>query len=99
MILRCLRPAAQALAAVAVCLSTGSPNHARADAAFDSFLQSLLPSAQSLGVTRETFAAATRGLEPDLTLPDLVIPGRTVPPPGQPEFVLTPAAYLRDSQL
>ena len=49
---------------------------ARADAAFDAFLQSLWPDAQTLGVSRATFDAATRGLEPDLSLPDLAIPGR-----------------------
>ncbi|MGB7033897.1 MAG: lytic murein transglycosylase, partial [Xanthobacteraceae bacterium] len=44
---------------------------AYADAAFTAFLQTLWPQAASLGVSRATFDAATRGLEPDLTLPDL----------------------------
>ncbi|MEX0752960.1 MAG: lytic murein transglycosylase, partial [Xanthobacteraceae bacterium] len=61
---------------------------AAADAAFQQWLQSLWPAAQQLGVSRATFDAATRGLEPDLSLPDLAIPGRpSSPPPGQPEFV------------
>jgi lytic murein transglycosylase len=69
---------------------------ARADTAFQSFLQSLWPQAQALGVSRATYDAATRGLEPDLTLPDLVLPGRPEkPPPGQPEFVQTPADYIK----
>lgn len=69
-----------------------------ADAEFQSFLAGLWPQAQALGVSRATFDAATRGLEPDLSLPDLVIPGRpTKPGPGQPEFVLTPADYLREA--
>jgi lytic murein transglycosylase len=68
----------------------------RADAAFDAFLQSLWPSAQALGVTRATFDAATRGLEPDLSLPDLVLPGRPQRAPGQAEFVETPADYLKE---
>ena len=69
---------------------------AYADAAFTAFLQSLWPQAQALGVSRPTFDAATRGLEPDLALPDLVLPGRPQkPPPGQPEFVETPADYLK----
>ncbi len=70
---------------------------ARADAAFQSWLQSLWPQAQALGVSRATFDNATRGLEPDLSLPDLVLPGRPEKPQGgQPEFVLTPADYLKE---
>jgi lytic murein transglycosylase len=46
------------------------------------------------------FDQATRGLEPDLSLPDLVIPGRPeAPPRGQAEFVQTPAEYLSDARL
>src|SRR5262249_50720135 len=71
---------------------------ARADQAFSQFLESLWPEAQKMGVARATFEMATRGLEPDLTLPDLDVPGRPErPPPGQPEFVQTPADYLRES--
>ena len=70
---------------------------ASADTAFQAWLQSLWPEAEKLGVSRATFDAATRGLEPDLSLPDLVIPGRPeAPPRGQAEFVQTPAAYLRE---
>jgi lytic murein transglycosylase len=69
-----------------------------ADAAFDTFLQSLWPQAQALGVSRATFDMATRGLEPDLTLPELIVPGRLQKPrAGQPEFVQTPADYLKES--
>jgi lytic murein transglycosylase len=68
-----------------------------ADAAFQQWLQSTWPQAQALGVARATFDNATRGLEPDLSLPDLAIPGRPEQaPPGQPEFVQTPAQYLRE---
>ena len=38
---------------------------------------------------------ATRDLEPDLSLPDLDIPGRPKPP-GQPEFVRSPGEYLSE---
>ncbi len=70
---------------------------ASADDAFQAWLQSLWPQAHELGVSRVTFDLATRGLEPDLTLPDLVLPGRPEkPPPGQPEFVQTPADYLKE---
>ena len=65
-----------------------------ADAAFTKWLADLWPQAQALGVSRQTFDAATRGLEPDLTLPDLEIPGRA--PTPQPEFVSTPAEYLAE---
>jgi len=68
-----------------------------ADDAFQTWLQSLWPQAQALGVSRATFEAATRGLEPDLTLPDLVLPGRPEQPSqAQPEFVQTPANYLKE---
>lgn len=70
---------------------------ARADAAFESWLQSLWPAAQQRSVSQATFDTATRGLEPDLTLPDLVIPGRADRQPAQPEFVQTPAEYLREA--
>jgi lytic murein transglycosylase len=71
---------------------------ARADDTFHQFLESLWPEVQKMGVARATFEAATRGLEPDLTLPDLDIPGRPERlPPGQPEFVQTPADYLKES--
>ncbi|MBK5961501.1 lytic transglycosylase [Rhodoplanes elegans] len=73
---------------------------AAADADFQKWLQSLWPDAQALGVSRPVFDQAIRGLEPDLSLPDLVIPGRAeAPPRGQAEFVQTPAEYLRDKNL
>ncbi len=69
-----------------------------ADAAFQAWLQSLWPQAQALGVSRATFDMATRGLEPDLSLPELVIPGRPErKEPGQPEFVETSADYLKET--
>jgi lytic murein transglycosylase len=71
-----------------------------ADAAFQAWLQSLWPRAHELGVSRATFEAAMRGLEPDLSLPELVIPGRPeLAAPGQPEFVLTPADYLKETTI
>ena len=70
---------------------------ALADPAFQTWLQSLWPQAQALGISRSTFDTATRGLQPDLTLPDLVLPGRPEKPQqGQPEFVQTPADYLKE---
>jgi lytic murein transglycosylase len=72
----------------------------RADAAFQTWLQALWPQAQSLGVSRATFDLATNGLEPDLSLPDLVLPGKPqAPSRGQAEFVQTPADYLKESTI
>jgi lytic murein transglycosylase len=71
-----------------------------ADAAFQAWLQTLWPAAQQNGVSRATFDSATRDLEPDLTLPDLVIPGRPErPQAGQAEFVQTPADYIKESAI
>ncbi|HEY7999199.1 MAG TPA: lytic murein transglycosylase [Pseudolabrys sp.] len=67
-----------------------------ADAGFQKFLAETWPDARSLGVSRYTFDKATRGLDPDLSLPDLAIPGRAEAAPQQPEFVQTPAQYLRE---
>ncbi len=69
---------------------------AAGDPAFSIWLQSLWPQAQALGVSRAVFDDATRGLEPDLSLPDLSLPGRPErPQAGQPEFVQTPADYIK----
>jgi lytic murein transglycosylase len=76
-----------------------TPSAPAADVAFGQWLQSLWPEAQRLGVSRVTFDAATRGLEPDLSLPDLVVPGRPEAPPPQPEFVQTPASYVREATI
>ena len=92
-----LYKAAMLFLAVYLALETVSPAVAAADPAFTAWLQSLWPQAQALGVSRATFDAATRGLEPDLSLPDLVLPGRPEKPSaGQPEFVETPADYLKE---
>ncbi|HKS84374.1 MAG TPA: lytic murein transglycosylase [Pseudolabrys sp.] len=70
---------------------------AQADAAFQQWLAAQWPAAHALGVSSATFDMATRGLEPDLTLPDLSIPGRPEKQPQQPEFVQTPGQYLREA--
>jgi lytic murein transglycosylase len=71
-----------------------------ADPAFQKWLEDLWPQAQALGISRRTFDAATHGLEPDLTLPDLDLPGREgVPPRGQAEFVQTPADYVKEATI
>jgi lytic murein transglycosylase len=86
--------------AALLCGFINTPGAFAADAAFQGWLQSLWPQAHELGVSRATFDAATRGLEPDLSLPELVIPGRPErDAPGQPEFVLTPADYLKEATI
>jgi len=84
-----------AVTLLALCSGPSLP--AAADAAFQQWLQSVWPQAQAMGVSRATFDAAIRGLEPDLTLPDLAIAGRPEKAPQQPEFVQTPSQYLRES--
>jgi lytic murein transglycosylase len=90
--------ARRALAAI-LCLAllgAASPGHA-ADAAFQEWLSGVWPQAQALGISRATFDRATRDLEPDLSLPDLDIPGRPITGAAQAEFVQTPAEYLKES--
>jgi lytic murein transglycosylase len=94
------RPLASLVFASLLAALVGAQACMAADAAFHDFLQSLWPDAQALGISRATFEAATRNLEPDLSLPDLVIPGR---PEGraaaQAEFVQTPADYIKESAI
>ncbi len=73
------------------------PSAALADAAFDRFVQGLWPQAQGMGISRGVFDNATRGLTPDLTLPDLDIPGTK--PPEQPEFIQSPAVYVSEKSI
>ena len=81
--------------AVVICLLFAAP--ASADPAFQQWLAAQWPAAQALGVSRTTFDAATRGLEPDLSLPDLAIRGKPEKQPQQPEFVQVPSQYLREA--
>jgi lytic murein transglycosylase len=90
----------RSLVLVLTVLALLAPHPASGEPAFESFLQSLWPEVQVRGVSRSTFEAAIRGLAPDYSLPDLVVPDRPDrQEPGQPEFVLTPAEYLREATL
>jgi lytic murein transglycosylase len=83
-----------------VLLSAAAGQARAADAGFDRFLAALWPEVQAAGVSRATFERETRGLEPDFTLPDLVLPGRPATgAPAQPEFVRVPADYLRETTI
>jgi lytic murein transglycosylase len=85
--------------AAALALAVATPAGA-AEPEFQAWLKGLWPEAAKLGVSRATFDAATAGIEPNLSLPDLLVPGRPeAPPRGQAEFVQTPAEYLRESTL
>ena len=75
------------------------PVHA-ADAAFTQFIASLWSEAQAAGVSRATFDAETKGLEPDYKLPDLILPGRPATgAPSQAEFVQVPADYVKEASI
>jgi lytic murein transglycosylase len=88
-----------ALAAVVAALACVTPARA-ADAAFTQFIASLWGEAQAAGVSRATFDAQTRGLEPDYKLPDLILPGRPATgAPSQAEFVQVPADYLKEASI
>ena len=87
--------------AVALSLTLALQSPARAaDGAFTQFIASLWPEAQAAGVSRATFDAETRGLEPDYKLPDLLLPGRPATgAPSQAEFVQVPADYVKEGSI
>lgn len=84
----------QALLAVFLACAGWAPS-ASAETSFQAFVGALWPEAQAFGVSRATFDAAFKGVEPDLSLPDLVLPGRTeTNARGQAEFTRPPQDYL-----
>ena len=92
-------------AAVAAALWLGAvltawPAGAQVKDGFRQFVETLWPEAQAKGVTRATFDAAFAGVQPDLSLPDLVLPGKTERDvKGQSEFTKTPAEYIDKAYL
>jgi lytic murein transglycosylase len=84
---------------VALALTWVSPALAAPDARFSAFIASLWPEAQQAGVSRATFDAATKGLEPNYRLPDLALPGRPPSAAPQAEFVQVPADYVREASI
>src|SRR3954462_937514 len=85
---------------VTIATLSGSLPTCAADAAFTQFVASLWPEAQAAGVSRATFDAETRGLEPEYKLPDLILPGRPATgAPSQAEFVQVPADYVREASI
>ena len=68
---------------------------ASAQTRFQTFVDNLWPEARAQGVSRATFDAAFKGVQPNLALPDLVLPGKTERDvKGQAEFTKTPAEYI-----
>jgi lytic murein transglycosylase len=85
---------------VVIAVFCGSSVARAADAGFTQFIASLWPEAQAAGVSRATFDAETRGLEPDYKLPDLILPGRPATgAPSQAEFVQVPADYVKEASI
>lgn len=86
-----------AAATLSMALFAIAPLAYAADTGFAQFIASTWPDAQKAGVSRRTFDAATRRLEPDYKLPDLVLPGAGASsPPSQAEFVQVPADYVKE---
>lgn len=91
-----------ALRTLLVCVIAMMPNGVAAapDAGFTRFVASLWPEAEAAGVSRATFDGVTRGLEPDYSLPDLLLPGRPATgAPSQAEFVQVPADYVKEASI
>jgi lytic murein transglycosylase len=84
-----------ALLAAALCLLPGAPSLAQNADGFRQFIETLWPEAAAKGVSRATFDAAFQGVTPNLSIPDLVLPGKSPSDvKGQAEFTRTPAEYL-----
>ena len=91
----CTRAASVALMIAA--LSMAVP--ARAET-FAAFLDGVWPEAKEAGVPRKVFDEAIAGLTPDMSLPDLVIPGKEqVSERGQAEFTQPAQNYIRPDTL
>lgn len=77
---------------LALLFAAALPAHAAGD--FAAFVEGLWPDAMRAGVSRATFDRAFDGLEPDLKLPDLAIPGKAKDLKGQSEFTKLAKDYL-----
>jgi lytic murein transglycosylase len=84
----------------AVCAMASSAAFAKPSTEFSAFIEGLWPDAKVAGVSRKTFDTAFAGVEPDLTIPDLDLPGRPkIDNSGQAEFTKTAVDYLSKSYL
>ncbi|GGC66931.1 transglycosylase [Chelatococcus reniformis] len=84
---------------LSLALALGAWAGPAAAADFPDFVASLKPEAQALGVSAATFDAATTGLTPDLSLPNLDRGQGGPTNAGQAEFTATPAQYLSDKAI
>jgi lytic murein transglycosylase len=66
---------------------------------FRAWVEALWPEAQAFGISRRTFDMAFKGVEPDMSLPDLDRPGQPPTGGGQAEFTRPPQDYLNRRQL
>ncbi len=67
---------------------------------FAQFVAGLWPDAQAAGVSRATFDKTFAGLQPNMKLPDLDLPGRPSDgSQGQAEFTRAPKEYLDEAYL
>lgn len=89
------RVASMALAVVLAAAGIAQPVRAQTLQEFQKFVETVWPDAQRAGVSRGTFERAFKGVTPDLTIPDLLLPGRKLADVrGQAEFVKPPQDYL-----
>ena len=95
-----MRAAIIAGALVVASLVAAPLTRAQQDGSFQKFIEGVWPEAQKAGVSRVTFDRAFKGVTPDLSLPDLVLPGKQPSQSrGQAEFVRPPQDYLNRAQL
>lgn len=87
------------IASVAASAFLADGARAEQSQSFSQFIESLWPEARDrFGVSRATFEAATKGLKPDLSLPDLAIKGKARKV-RQAEFTRAPSDYLDSAYL
>jgi len=90
-----VKAVAMAVAMMGVGLGFAGAVCAQPASEFAKFVEGVWPEAQQAGVSRLTFDRAFKGVTPDLTIPDLVLPGRKPTEVlGQAEFVKPPQDYL-----
>ncbi|MEL6548822.1 MAG: peptidoglycan-binding protein [Pseudomonadota bacterium] len=89
----------RALVALILTIVLAAPLPARADAAFERWLdETAWPAAAQAGVDRAAFERLTRGLTPDFTLPGLAAAGGVPARDSQAEFA-APERYFNEASL